>query len=102
MGRWILMAMVVGLVSGTAWAELAAPAGGLRLSWKEDWLTISGPDLPGREMRIHYLEAYCPPGSTNRDWHETMIGHKTRLVSAAEDGRQVTLECTLKDGAIVR
>src|SRR5206468_110928 len=106
MGRWIVMAVTVAvamaLLNGGAWAEPAAPAGGLRLAWNEDWLTISGKDLPGKEMRVHYLEAYCRPGSTNRDWKETVIGHTTRLVSAAEDGRQVTLECTLKDGVVVR
>jgi hypothetical protein len=102
MGRWSVVAITVALFSGSALAEPAAPAGGLKVRWKEDWLTISGPDLPGREMRVHYLEAYCRPGSTNRDWKDTVIGHVTRLVSAAEDGRQVTLECTLKDGAVVR
>ena len=31
-----------------------------------------------------------------------MIGHRTRLISADPDGRRVVLECTLKDGVIVR
>ena len=40
----------------------------LRVAWKDDYLTISGPNLPGGEMRVHYLEAYCRAGSTKRPW----------------------------------
>lgn len=84
---------------------LAATAGAaepMRLAWSDNILTISGPDLPGREMKVLYIEAYCRPGSTNRKWDQTTIGHKTRLVSAAPDGHELVLECTLKDGVIVR
>ena len=73
----------------------------LRLSWKDDFLTIAGPNLPGRQIRVHYLEAYCRPGSTNRKWDQTVIRHKTKLISAAADGRQLWLRCTLDDGVVV-
>jgi hypothetical protein len=74
----------------------------MRLAWKDNYLTISGPDLPGREMKILYIEAYCRPGATDRKWDQTTIGHTTRLISAAADGHSLVLECTLKDGATVR
>src|SRR5881227_1722987 len=74
----------------------------MRVAWKDNYLTISGPDLPGREMKIHYIEAYCRPGATDRKWEQTTIGHTTRLVSAAADGHSLVLECTLKDGVKVR
>lgn len=73
----------------------------LRLSWKDNFLTIAGADLPGREVKVLYLEAYCRPGSTNRRWQETLIGHKTRLVAADRNGQHLRLRCTLNDGVIV-
>jgi hypothetical protein len=95
---------LIAILAATAFAAptRAAGAPALRLTWKDNILTISGPTLPGREMKILYIEAYCRPGSTDREWGKTTIGHKTRLVSAAEDGRSLTLECTLRDGVIVR
>jgi hypothetical protein len=75
---------------------------GLSLSWKDNYLTIRGERLPGREMKVLYIEAYCRPGSTNRKWEQTTIGHRTRLVSAAPDGKQLVLECTLNDGVTIR
>ena len=80
----------------------APAAEALRLGWADNILTISGPALPGREMKVLYIEAYCRPGSTNRRWEQTTIGHKTRLVSADAGGSAVVLECTLNDGVIVR
>ena len=80
----------------------AKPAGkGLTLAWRDDFLTVSGPDLPGGSMSIMYLEAYCRPGSTDRDWRETVIGHKTQLVSASQDGKRIELACQLTDGVTV-
>jgi hypothetical protein len=83
-------------------AHAAADDKSMRLSWEKNILTISGPDLPGREIKILYIEAYCRPGATNRKWEQTVIGHKTRVVSEAEDGRSLVLECTLSDGVKVR
>ena len=72
-----------------------------RIHWEKNTLTISGEHLPGKEMRIHYLEAYCRPGSTDRVWGKTTIGHKTELVSADKAGKQIKLQCTLNDGVVV-
>src|SRR3954463_10646383 len=92
---------------GLALLLLCAPAPaaadlGLTLNWKDNYLTVRGERLPGREMKVLYIEAYCRPGSTNRKWEQTTIGHSTRLVSADADGRRLVLECTLKDGVKVR
>jgi hypothetical protein len=51
-------------------------------------------------MKQH-REAYCRPGSTDRDWGKTVIGHKTRLVKAADDGKSLKLQSTLEDGVVV-
>ena len=87
-----------GLVATTC-AEIPA-ASGLAISWADNYLTISG-SFPGREIRIHYLEAYCRPGSTNRDWNETVIGHNTEVVSLSDDHRTLTLRNHLRDGVVV-
>ena len=74
----------------------------MRLSWKSNILTIAGPDLPGKEMKILYIEAYCRPGAHGRKWEQTVIGHRTRIVFEARDGHSLVLECTLNDGVKVR
>ncbi len=87
------------VTAATAYGE--EPAGGaLKIAWKDNYLSIFG-DFPGKEMRTHYLEAYCRPGSTDRDWGETVIKHRAELLSASEDGRVIKLRDTLADGVIV-
>jgi hypothetical protein len=44
----------------------------LTISWEKNYLTIRG-DFPGNEISILYLEAYCRPGSTDREWGQTVI-----------------------------
>ncbi len=74
----------------------------LRLEWKDNILQITAAWVPGKTVRIWYLEAYCRPGSTDRDWKKTVIPHKTRLISAKDDGSEIKLECTLEDGVVVQ
>jgi hypothetical protein len=50
---------------------------------------------------VHYLEAYCRPGSTDRDWGETVMGHQTQLVSSNTSMTRLELKCTLSDGVTV-
>ena len=66
-------------------------AGGLTVSWTNNMLTISGPNLPGGKVDTLYLEAFCRSGSTHRDWHQTTIPHRTELVSAVRNGRRLRL-----------
>ncbi|HEY7118047.1 MAG TPA: hypothetical protein VH475_15775 [Tepidisphaeraceae bacterium] len=100
--RHLLAAWLMLFAVAASGADPVAGDRALRLDWKENILTISGPDLPGREMRVLYIEAYCRLGAHDRKWQETTIGHRTRLVSRAEDGHSLVLECTLSDGVRVR
>lgn len=92
-----------GIILGIMLHSWVTPAAGdgLSVRWEKNFRTIKGDNLPGGEMRIHYLEAYCRPGSTDRDWGQTVIGHTTKLISASDDGRVIKLRCTLTDGVIV-
>src|SRR5690242_20083964 len=97
--RWRLLIAL--LVISASPNTGAADDGGLRIAWKDNYLTVRGNDLPGEEMKILYLEAYCRAGSTDRDWSETVVPHKTELLSADDDGRVVKLRCTVADGVTV-
>ena len=74
----------------------------LAISWADNMLTIDGDHLPGKQVQIWYIEAYCRPGSTDREWRQTTIGHTTRLVASDDQNRKLELECRLNDGVIVR
>ncbi len=80
----------------------APPREPLHLRWDQNFLTISGDHLPGGEMRVHYLEAYCRAGSTEADWStHTKIPHHTELVEANEAGTRIRLRCHVADGTVV-
>ena len=86
---------------GTALGQAAEPAK-LKLHWAKNYLTIRGDHLPGSEIKIHYLEAYCRANSQTTDWSKhTVVGHKTRLVSRSADGSQLKLHCVVSDGVTV-
>jgi hypothetical protein len=69
------------VVAATATADHLKPPP-LTLGWKDNILTISGDRLPGKELKILYLEVYCRPNSRAPDWSaNTVIGHKTELAS---------------------
>jgi hypothetical protein len=73
----------------------------LTLRWEKSFLRVQGDKVPGGEIVINYLEAYCRLGSTDRDWQQTVIGHTTEKVSAREDGSVIKLKDTLRDGVVV-
>ncbi|MCA8996441.1 MAG: hypothetical protein KDA80_05645 [Planctomycetaceae bacterium] len=74
----------------------------LQLHWDQNYLTITGDQLPGGEMKVHYLEAYCRSGSTDADWvQHTRMKHETRRIEANEQGTMVRLQCHVGDGLIV-
>ena len=81
--------------------ELAEDPTGLTIRWADNLLTIKGPGLPEEGVSINYLEAYCRPGSTDRDWAETVIPHTPRVIEAPEDGKRLRLRDTLADGLVV-
>ena len=97
--------LLVGLILGTLALGFVVPgiateAAPLKLSWKDNILTIQGDHIPGKNVRVWYLEAYCRPGSTDREWNETTIGHTTQLIS--QSAHRIELKCQLHDGVVVR
>ena len=74
----------------------------LTLAREGNMLLIRGSQIPGKELPINYLEAYCRAGSTDADWvKHTVIKHRSELISASEDGRVLKLRDTLEDGVTV-
>ncbi|MHC5537001.1 hypothetical protein ACYOEI_01860 [Singulisphaera rosea] len=73
----------------------------LGLAWSKNMLKIQGPQIPGGTVQVWYIEAFCRPGSTDRDWKETVIPHSTELVEASPDGQRIRLRSTLDDGVVV-
>ena len=72
----------------------------LAIHWEKEYLTIIHSELPDQPVRIHYLEAFCRPGSTDRVWKETVIPHSTVKLQSKEPGA-ILLEQRLGDGVIV-
>jgi hypothetical protein len=118
---WITTAVALALVGaggvglatrGEVAASTAAPAPPadrrepakptLSATWKDNYLVVRGDHVPGKEISTLYLEAFCRPGSTHRDWaKETVIPHKTEHVSTSENGRLIRLKSRLADGVVV-
>jgi hypothetical protein len=73
---------------------------GLTIAWANGYLTISG-GFPGGDIPIQYLEAYCRPGSTDRDWSETVIGHNSELLETGAGQQRLRLRDRLADGVVV-
>lgn len=79
----------------------ALSADGLQIAWDKNYLTITG-DFSGGEIRIHYLEAYCRPGSTDQDWPtKTVIRHTAQQLEATPDGKRIRLRDQLADSVTV-
>lgn len=96
----LLIALIAVVLIGTTPSHAADVP--LKLNWEKNYLTISGDHLPGKEIKIHYLEAYCRAGSTDADWvTHTMVGHETRLVETNAEGTLIRLEDVVKDGVRV-
>jgi hypothetical protein len=93
--------LLLAILSGGVQPLAADSDARLNISWKENYLTIRGDRLPGGSLEVHYLEAYCRPGSTDRDWGQTVIGHRTQLISSDADGERIELKCRLNDGVEV-
>ena len=91
----LILSVGLTLAGGAAAAEPP-----LQISWEKNYLTIAGDWLPG-PIRIHYLEAYCRPGSTARVWQETVIKHQAELIADGADGRGIRIRDTLADGVVV-
>jgi hypothetical protein len=84
-------------------STIAAPsAGRITLDYEGHWLVVRAPHIPGGEIRINYLEAYCRAGSTDADWRtHTVIKHATTNVDRGADARTLRMRDTLTDGVTV-
>lgn len=99
LSRILLIAAVASLAVTPVGAD--GPAAGLTIRWDGRYLDVSGENIPGEFIRTHYLEAYCRPGSTDRDWKETVIKHTSRLIDATDDQKRIEIQDRLSDGVIV-
>ena len=73
----------------------------MTITWKDNYLNIASKTIPGGSMEVLYLEAYCRPGSIDRDWDKTVIGHRAELVEARPDRKEIKLCDRLDDGVVV-
>lgn len=93
---------VTSAVAGDSAKSEAAAVADITLVRDDHWLVIKAPEVPGKEIRINYLEAYCRAGSTDADWiKHTMVGHTTETVAAPAGGKEIKLRCLVKDGLTV-
>lgn len=76
---------------------VSASAQALTLSWTNNFLTISGDNIPNKTLRILYIEAFCRSGSTDRDWGQTVIPHQTKLISTSRDRKLLKFKTTAED-----
>ena len=99
--HYIKRALLAAGFSALLSVSLAADSG-LTLERDGHWLVIRGTQIPGNEIRIHYLEAYCRANSTDADWRtHTLINHGSELVSVSADKKKMQLRDTLADGLFV-
>ncbi len=99
--RWLAQLAAAVAVGVAATASGDETSRSLTLSWNNEMLSIRGKHLPGGELSVWYIEAFCRPGSTRRDWKETVIPHKTTRVEASPDNRRIKLRSDLSDGVVV-
>lgn len=78
-----------------------APPAALTLDRVDNWLILRGDHLPGGEIRVNYLEAFCRAGSTAAEWKDTVIPHATELVSLSADHKVLNLKSTLEQSVTV-
>jgi hypothetical protein len=97
---WVGSGLIVAALSVKSLVA-ADPSRALSLRWDNEILSIRGSHLPGKSLEIRYLEAFCRPGSTRRDWKQTVIPHATTLVETSPDGRFIKLRSRLSDGVTV-
>ena len=79
-----------------------APAGNLAIGWTNNLLTVTAENVPGGKIEIWYLEAFCHSGAHDRDWRDTVLPHKTRLISASPDGKRLEFLTTVAPSVEMR
>src|SRR5713101_5125948 len=74
----------------------------LRLSWTNNLLAVSDPRLPGGNLEVWYLEAFCRSRAWGRDWRKTTLPHKTTLTWADPRGRRLKFRTLVEPDIEVR
>lgn len=95
----LLLGSLILAMAGAGGSAGAAGEKPLKLTWRDNMLAIRGDQVPGGQIDIWYIEAFCRPGSTRRDWSRTVIPHKTEELPAP-DG-EIRLRSLLEDGVVV-
>jgi hypothetical protein len=72
----------------------------LSLSWTNNLLTLTGPEVPGGSLQLWYLEAFCRGGSTHRRWEETTLPHRTEWVKG--NSQSIELLTRVEPGVRIR
>lgn len=72
------------------------------VSWTNNLLTLQHPQLPGGPIRVYYLEAFLRSGANQRDWRQSVLPHKTRLLSAQAQGRWLKFHTEVQPGVEVK
>ena len=88
--RWTLACVAVVLLVVMAFSVSAAEK--LKVSWTNNFLTVSGRNIPRGAVRVWYIEAFCRKGATDRDWSLTTVPHKTELVSSNPEQTHLRLK----------
>ncbi len=97
-----LLRTLCAVIVALAFAPAAESAPSITLARDGHWLVLRAPHIPGGEIRINYLEAYCRAGSTDADWVlHTVIKHTSELLSLSADSKVLNLRDTLADGVTV-
>ena len=95
-----LLIQVAFIVGPCGYAAASSPL--LTLSYADGFLVVHSAKLPGGELRVNYLEAYCRANSTDADWHKhTVITHRTTFISLSDDRTVLKLKDTIEDGVTV-
>ncbi|MFO8011738.1 MAG: serine hydrolase [Phycisphaerae bacterium] len=98
----VVLAAAPALAAGEAGEEKPKEPPPLTLDYKNGILTVRGDAIPGGQVDILYLEAYCRADSHATDWVEhTVIPHRTEGVTLSDDGTRLALRDTLADGVVV-
>jgi len=74
----------------------------LAISWTNNLLTVSDPRFPGGKLEIWYLEAFCRSGAWGREWRQTTLPHKTKLVKTDPGLARLEFETLVEPGIEVR
>jgi hypothetical protein len=98
------LAAFVGIASLLAASAVACFGASTALTLARDghWLVVRGAHIPGGEIRINYLEAYCRANSTDADWvKHTVIPHRSELLWLSPDNKTMRLRDMLADGVTI-